>query len=106
MPHGAAKKLLSVEKTLLLATHTNMTTTVTGHDEMNDPEIPKVFKMKIKGRRCDIQVQFLVSSVFRLPTALLDENVNTWMACLMAHLATTMVLSPQIVFKVNRLQCN
>lgn len=106
MPHGAAEKLLSVEKTLLLATHPNMTTTMTGYDEMNDPEIPKVFKMKIKGRRCDTQDQFLVSSVFRLPTALLDENVNTWMACLMAHLATTMMLSPRIVFKINRLQCN
>ena len=45
MPHGAAKKLLSVEKTLLLATHPNMTTTV-----MNDTEIPKVLKMKIKGK--------------------------------------------------------
>ena len=49
---------------------------MTGYDEMNDPEIPKVFKMKIKGRRCDTQDQFLVSSVFRLPTALLDENQN------------------------------
>ena len=45
VPHGAAKKLLSVEKTLLLATHLNMTTTV-----MNDTEIPKVLKMKIKGK--------------------------------------------------------
>ena len=43
------KKLLSVEKTLLLATHPNMTTTVTEH-KMNDPEIPKVLRDEDKGK--------------------------------------------------------
>lgn len=44
------KKLLSVEKTLLLATHPNMTTTVTGHGKMNDPEIPEVLRGEDKGK--------------------------------------------------------
>lgn len=51
-PYGASKKkkkLLSVEKTLLLATHPNMTTTVTEH-KMNDPEIPKVLRDEDKGK--------------------------------------------------------
>lgn len=50
VPHRAAKKIAVNGKTLLLSTHPNMTTTVTGHDGMNDPEIAKVLKMKIKGK--------------------------------------------------------